>query len=96
MNRRRFLLSLPVLALLPGLLPASEPAFHPSTYLPGPRGTCTLSWDHGSRWRAEYAGRSRDYTHPHAWHGLDAEFFRMQTAAWEMACGLMYETRNAA
>lgn len=91
MNRRRFLLSLPVLALLPRLLIAHEPAFHPSIFLPGPDGDCTLSWDHGNRWRAEYAGRSRDYFHPRAWHGLDDEFFRMKDAAQNMAWELVYE-----
>ena len=94
MNRRRFLLSLPVLALLPRLLPAREPTFHPSTFLPGPDGTCTLSWDHGNPWRAEYAGRSRDDLHPRPWYGLDEEFFRMQTAAQNMAWGLVYEKGN--
>lgn len=91
MNRRRFLLSLPVLTLLPRLLSARAPTFHPSTFLPGPRGACVLSWDHGNRWRAEYVGRSRDYVHPHAWNGLDDEFFRMQDAAQNMAWELAYE-----
>ena len=91
MNRRRFLLLLPVLALLPRLLPAREPTFHPAFFLPGPDGPCTLSWDQGNHWRAEYAGRSRDYYHPHAWRGLDAEFYRMQTVAQEMAWELVHE-----
>ena len=61
---------------------------------------CALSWDGKNRWRADCRGQSRPYVHPRPWHAVDhkgdAEFYRMQQAAQDMAWDLLYEMRCAA
>jgi hypothetical protein len=94
MNRRRFLLSLPALALLPRLISAAEPDLYDVEYSTAPDGTrCVLQWDGKQHFRALCGPRSKDYIHPRPWHGLDAEFYRMQGIAQTLPRQLQSEGR---
>lgn len=91
MNRRRFLLSLPVLALAPTLLAARRPALYPVQYAQRHDGTeATLLWDGDRRFRVECQGRAREYVHPRRWTYPSAEFYAMQEKAQVMLYGLLY------